>query len=933
MSIQHELQFLGSNSQISAMMRATDWSKSPLGAPETWPQSLRSVVDLMLGSEFPMFVAWGPDLGFLYNDAYAQVLGEKHPRALGAKFYDIWSEIWSDISPLIDAALQGVASYREDLPLLMNRKGYDEQTWFTFSYSPVRDESGQIAGMFCTCSETTGKVLAETRLRTAAQRQQRLFQAAPGFITILNGPEHVFEFVNNAYARLFGTRTYEGRPVRSVFPELEGQGFFELLDQVYTTGERFVAKRVSVRLESIELFLDFIYEPIIDENGQVTGIFCEGHDVTDTHLAELEIQENAARLRALADNLPSGMVYQISTGADGAERRFLYVSQSHEKLTGVPAAAVLADPSIPYNLVVPEHRAVLAEAEAASLAERKPFDVQVQFRRADGQVRWSRIISAPREQADGSLIWDGIQIDITEQKTAETLLRGLNQELEQRVSERTAERDRTWQLSHDLLAVADFEGQLKSINPAWTRVLGFEQETLLARPFAELIHPDDLAAAGEIMAQMRRGQRTEHFEDRLRTSRGDYRTISWTAVPEQDVFYAIGRDVTDRYQMEEQLRQSQKMEAVGQLTGGLAHDFNNILAGIGGSLEMMQNRLAQGRVGELERYMTAASGAVRRASGLTQRLLAFSRRQTLDPRPTNLNLLTSGMLELINRSVGPEIHVETVGATGLWSTFVDAGQLENALLNLCINARDAMPNGGKLTIETGNRWMDDRAARERGLEPGQYVSICVSDTGTGMTPDVMARAFDPFYTTKPIGQGTGLGLSMAYGFAGQSGGRVRIYSGVGQGTRVCIYLPRYLGSAEAEAAQLGADTAPRSENHETVLLVDDEPLVRMIAAEQLEELGYRVIEAGDAVEATALLRQGGQLALLVTDVGLPGGMNGRQLAEAARQLQPGLPVLFITGYAENAVLNHGHLDHGMHVLTKPFTMEALAKKVKELIST
>lgn len=383
---------------------------------------------------------------------------------------------------------------------------------------------------------------------------------------------------------------------------------------------------------------------------------------------------------------------------------------------------------------------------------------------------------------------------------------------------------------------------------------------------------------------------------------------------------------------EEALRQAQKMEAVGQLTGGLAHDFNNILAGISGSLEVMSTRLTQGRVGELDRYLNGAMSASRRAASLTQRLLAFSRRQTLDPKPLDINALVNGMLDLIARSVGPSIHVEMAGAAGLWTTFVDAGQLENALLNLCINARDAMPNGGKLTIETSNRWMDEHASRLRGIEPGQYVSLCVSDTGTGMSPETVSRAFDPFFTTKPIGQGTGLGLSMVYGFAGQSGGAARIYSEPGQGSMICIYLPRHHGAAaEDERGHALPVEASQAGGGQTVMVVDDEALIRMLAVEELEDLGYSVLEAGDAPSALKILNATPTISLLVTDVGLPGGMNGRQLAEAARVAKPDLEVLFITGYAENAVLNHGHLEQGMHVITKPFQMDAFARRVKSLI--
>jgi PAS domain S-box-containing protein len=382
---------------------------------------------------------------------------------------------------------------------------------------------------------------------------------------------------------------------------------------------------------------------------------------------------------------------------------------------------------------------------------------------------------------------------------------------------------------------------------------------------------------------------------------------------------------------EEALRQSQKMEAVGQLTGGIAHDFNNLLTGITGSLEMVSKRLAEGRVSDVDRFITAAQGAARRAASLTHRLLAFSRRQTLDPKTTDVRRLALGMEDLIQRTAGPSITVESVHAAGVWPVLVDPGQLENALLNLCINARDAMPDGGKLTIESGNRWLDHRAAAERELPPGQYVSLCVSDTGAGMPPEVIARAFEPFFTTKPIGQGTGLGLSMIYGFVKQSGGQVRIYSEPNQGTMVCLYLPRHIGEAEAAEDLHDAGAAPRSEQGETVLVIDDEPTVRMLAAEVLSDLGYTSVEAEDGPQGLKILNSRRRVDLLITDVGLPGGMNGRQVADAARVARPGLKVLFITGYAENAVLSHGHLDPGMHVLTKPFAMDELARRVKAIL--
>jgi signal transduction histidine kinase/ActR/RegA family two-component response regulator len=393
----------------------------------------------------------------------------------------------------------------------------------------------------------------------------------------------------------------------------------------------------------------------------------------------------------------------------------------------------------------------------------------------------------------------------------------------------------------------------------------------------------------------------------------------------------IAEAIAERKQAEEALRQSQKMEAVGQLTGGIAHDFNNLLTGIIGSLELLEMRLRQGRTSELNRYVAGAQGASKRAAALTHRLLAFSRRQTLDAQPTDVNRLVMGIEELIRRTVGPQITLEVVTAVGLWPALLDASQLESSLLNLCINARDAMPEGGRITIETANKWLDDRTARERDLPPGQYLSLCVTDTGTGMTSDVSARAFDPFFTTKPLGQGTGLGLSMVYGFVRQSGGQVRIYSEVGTGTTMCLYFPRHYGSPDESATSTTSATAAARRSGKTILVVDDEPSVRMLVTEVLEEHGYSGIEASDGPSGLRILESDAKIDLLITDVGLPGGLNGRQLADAARVSRPELKVLFITGYAENAIIGNSQLAPGMRVLTKPFVMTSLAERIAEMI--
>jgi PAS domain S-box-containing protein len=487
---------------------------------------------------------------------------------------------------------------------------------------------------------------------------------------------------------------------------------------------------------------------------------------------------------------------------------------------------------------------------------------------------------------------------------------------------------------HAVLAETD-DGRFRyeEINPATLRLYGVSREQVIGRTLEQVL---DGASAAELNQHLKTCLRlgTPYHYERVQGN-GVVEAVA-TPVPQQSGtgrrLVVSARDVTERRRLEQQLRQSQKMEAVGQLTGGLAHDFNNLLAAIMGSLEVLQVRLTQGRINDLERYVNAAQGAARRSAALTHRLLAFARRQTLDPKPTDVNRLVSDLEELIRRTVGPEIKLEVVGAVGLWPALVDSNQLESALLNLCINGRDAMPDGGKLTIETCNRWLDERAARERELAPGQYLSLCVSDTGTGMTAEVSARAFDPFFTTKPIGHGTGLGLSMVYGFARQSGGQARIYSEPGQGSMICIYLPRHHGEiGDGEAVHEAAD-GPRSEQGETVLVVDDEATLRMLMSEALRELGYSAIEAVDGVAGLKVLQSRRHIDLLVTDVGLPGGINGRQLADAGRSLRPGLKVLFVTGYAENAVVGHGHLDHGFHILTKPFPMESLASRVRSILA-
>jgi len=445
--------------------------------------------------------------------------------------------------------------------------------------------------------------------------------------------------------------------------------------------------------------------------------------------------------------------------------------------------------------------------------------------------------------------------------------------------------------------------------------------TFLERPF----HPVTLISL--VSAALRGRRRQYDARDRLID-------LSESELRLQRTLETLEQQVEERTAQlrsnEEALRQSQKMEAVGQLTGGIAHDFNNMLTGIIGSLELLRRRVSRGKLDDLDSLIDLGVTSANRAAGLTHRLLAFSRRQSLDSKPVEINQLVTSMGELLQRSINESIALDMRFSDPLWTAEADRNQLESALLNLVINARDAMPYGGNLTVETSNRHLDSVFTAAYGtLQPGDYVELSVSDTGCGIPESVMGRVFDPFFTTKPIGQGTGLGLSMIYGFARQSGGHVTIHSEVEKGTTVSLFLPRFVGEMVVAEA-VNPALLPFADAGETVLIVEDDPAVRVLVCAVLKELGYAYVEAGDANTAVPIIESDQRIDLMISDVGLP-GMNGRQLAEIGRQIRPELKVLFITGYAEHAAVRGGFLDPGMQLITKPFTFDLLTAKVREMI--
>ncbi len=509
------------------------------------------------------------------------------------------------------------------------------------------------------------------------------------------------------------------------------------------------------------------------------------------------------------------------------------------------------------------------------------------------------------------------------------------------------------QMQEGAVTVGD-DGTVLYCNQRLAGMLVMKQERVIGQPLQRFLPPEDIFIFVRLLREARRG--AARSELTLRAADGSavpvYMSLSvlrddgttllcgvLTDLTEQKLHLRelaeanlrLLNEIAERERVEDTLRQAQKMEAVGQLTGGLAHDFNNLLTGITGSLEILRMRVDQGRLGDAPRYIGLAQEAANRAAALTHRLLAFSRRQALDPVPTNSNRLITGMEDLIRRTAGPAIACDTLFATDLWPTLCDPNQLENAMLNLAINARDAMPDGGKLTIETKNVQIGEWLAAERDIASGDFVAIRMTDTGIGMSPDVVARAFDPFFTTKPLGLGTGLGLSMIYGFARQSGGHAYIESEPGLGTTVQLLLPRHM-SDEASVLPDKAVSVPCSGRaNETVLLVDDEAAIRMLVSEVLADEGYTILQAGDGPAGLRILETSTRIDLLITDVGLPGGLNGRQVADAARAGRPGLKVLFITGYADNAVVGGSRLGPGMQIMTKPFDMSALVVRVRDML--
>jgi len=886
--------FVG-DSDMARQMRAHDWSSTSLGDPLQWPQSLKLAVRILLTSKFEMWVGWGPDIAFFYNDAYRPTLGSKHEYALGMPIRELYSEIWSDIEPRLRRVYQdGEATWDRALKLILLRHGYPEETYHTFSYSPLVGDTDEVEGIFCAVSEETERVISVRRLES--------LESLAGAMATTDSFDVFFE---------------------TVASEAKKANKSILFSALY----RFDA--------------DGKAQPIYEDLGGNVDV-----ERWNLRLA-CESQQPLIVDIDPSENLPKG-AWDI----------------------GPKQAAVIC-----LNAAGNEYP---VGAFVVGLNPYRPFDEDYQsfLKLFVGQIaaRWNTIEGFETARLRTQALNEALAL---RQQAADNLAQ-VNESLSKEVLLRTAQRDRfhaMFKQAPSFMALLSGPTHVFELaNDAYQELVG--PRDIVGRTVREVLPDvngqgyfeilDNVYRTGEpfkgeaMSVHLNRGDKTEQrflhliyqpifidgqvegiFVDgydvtHQRNAENALRQINATleghvkdrtAALEQ-ALEQLRREAEERSVTERALQRAQKMEALGALTGGVAHDFNNSLQVISANLQILGLMLPTNPVA-MKRIDGAMSGVTRGAK-LASQLLSFGRRQPLEPKVVSVGKFIRGLEDMLGRALGESIELETVISGGLWNTMADPSQVENAVLNLAINARDAMDGRGKLTIEAGNALLDfEYCKRHEDLKPGQYVVIAVTDTGTGMTPEVIERAFEPFFSTKPEGKGTGLGLSMVYGFVKQSGGHAAVYSELGEGTTVKLYLPR--ANQEEDAAPVNWSTGPIQGGTETVLVVEDDEDVRETAVATLVGLGYHVLRAKDADSGLTVVDSGIHIDVLFTDVMMPGKLRSRELARKAKQRLPSLAVLFTSGYTENSIVHGGRLDEGVELLSKPYTREALARRIRHVI--
>ncbi|WP_347139567.1 ATP-binding protein [Paracoccus sp. SSK6] len=858
------------DSHVAGEIALRDWSASPLGPLDAWPLSLRAILSAMLTCPTPMFLAWGPDLISFYNDAYRPILGYREADALGRPFRELWASIWDDISPLVESCLRGQSQKMVDMRLDLSRQGVPEESYWTFTYSPVYDDEGRVAGLLCVTGETTARILAE-RARDKADERLGLAMSSTNSVGIWDWDVVEDRVTSDTrFASLYGVDAHvatEGASIDQFFqgihPDDRARVQAEISQAIRAVGS-FGSEYRLLRSDGTVRWVSAQGRCIAGPDGRCVRLPGVSYDITLLKEAELLLRaakeerefvlDLMGRQRMLSD--PREILHAAS---EALGRRLGVNRVGFYRLTGTHSICHEAcwtdgklDPLI--GMQATDHYGALADRE----------------RRAGRAL----VFGDSRCDNNGELV----------PYSAEGVLAGLCVPL----------------LTAGKWAAGIYLHQA-SVRP-WT-----EPEITLAK---EIVQQTWLAM-----------ERAEALRSLNRRVEEQEATLAQREI-------VLREEFERREAAERQLRQLQKMEAVGQLTGGIAHDFNNMLAVVISGLNLTQRQLARGNT-DVGAYIEGALEGVNRAAALTQRLLSFSRQQPLEPAVADANGLLTGLSDMLSRSLGETVALETLLQPDLWTTKVDRNQLENAIINLAVNARDAMPDGGRVLIQTTNATLDAGQARPTGMEAGDYVRIRVQDTGSGMTPEVLSKAFDPFFTTKPTGRGTGLGLSQVYGFIRQSGGHVAIDSRVGQGTSIDLYLPRCLeGPAQAPRDQ--ASDVPMGRPGDVVLVVEDEDRVRSFTVASLQELGYTVLEAASGAAALALLKAREDVALLFTDVVMP-QMTGPQLVEQAQAMRPGLRVLYTSGYTGKSLETDGRLRSSTNFLPKPFTFDQLARKISEAL--